>query len=201
MLKEDVYRYLVDTYNPKAVLFMGSYMDGTADEFSDFDCAIIVPSKTHARDESVIDGVMLDCDIYSVEEVLTEEPATNALKCHDAEIVLDDGIGMIFMAKVKLKLEEIRVTTPEEKQQIRCWMEKTSKRSFMADDNGNFRAVMLLWESLPYYFMLRDIDYFGGKKAIRYLMQNDPKGYALLHKALETKDPYDIKAWSDHVTA
>lgn len=201
MLKEDVYRYLVDTYKPKAVLFMGSYMDGTADEFSDFDCVIIVPSKTQARDESVIDGVMLDCDIYSVEEVLTEEPQTNALKCHDAEIVLDDGIGMIFKAKVKLKLEETRVTTPEEKQQIRCWMEKTSKRSFMADDNGNFRAVMLLWESLPYYFMLRDLDYFGGKKAIRYLKVNDPKGYDLLHKALETKDPYDIKAWSDHVTA
>ena len=201
MLKEDVYRYLVDTYSPKAVLFMGSYMDGTADEFSDFDCVIIVPSKTQARDESVIDGVMLDCDIYSVEEVLTEEPTTNALKCHDAEIVLDDGIGMIFKAKVKLKLEEIRVTTPEEKNQIRSWMEKTSKRSFMADDNGNFRAVMLLWESLPYYFMLRDLDYFGGKKAIRYLKVNDSKGYSLLHKALETKDPYDIKAWSDHVTA
>lgn len=200
MLKEDVYRYLVETYDPKAVLFMGSYMDGTADEFSDFDCVIIVPNKTCSRDESVINGVMLDCDIYSIEEVLTEEPATNALKCHDAEIVLDDGIGMIFKAKVKLKLEEIRVTTPEEKKQIRCWMEKTSKRSFMADDNGNFRAVMLLWESLPYYFMLRDLDYFGGKKAIRYLKVNDPKGYSLLHKALETKDPYDIKAWSDHVT-
>ena len=200
MLKEDVYRYLVDTYKPKAVLFMGSYMDGTADEFSDFDCVIIVPSKTQDRDESIIDGVMLDCDIYSVEEVLTEEPPTNALKCHDAEIVLDDGIGMIFKAKVKLKLEEIRVTTQEEKTQIRSWMEKTCKRSFMADDNGNFRAVMLLWESLPYYFMLRDLDYFGGKKAIRYLKVNDPKGYSLLHKALETKDPYDIKAWSDHVT-
>lgn len=200
MLTEDlVVRYLIDTYDPKAILFMGSYKDVTQDSFSDFDCAIVVEDSDKFKDETIIDGIQLDCDIFTVKDVLSGHLRNDCLKVHDAVIVLDDGIGKIFKDNINRYLEETRVVPEKEKEILRSWMIKTSKRMFMADDNGNFRAVMLLWESLQNYFLLRDLVYYGSKKSILYLKMNDSDGYKLLHKALETKEPQDIYEWVTYV--
>ena len=44
-MKDTVITYLKDTYHPRALLIYGSYVRGDYDEYSDFDCMIIVDKK------------------------------------------------------------------------------------------------------------------------------------------------------------
>ena len=52
------------------------------------------------------------------------------------------------------------------------------------DDEGNYRALAFLWESITDYFLLRDLFYFGSKKAVAYLKESDAEGYRLYHDAI-----------------
>ena len=53
-MKDTVITYLKDTYHPRALLIYGSYVRGDYDEYSDFDCMIIVDKKNKKHDNSVI---------------------------------------------------------------------------------------------------------------------------------------------------
>jgi predicted nucleotidyltransferase len=58
-----IIEYLKKEYNPLAIVVYGSYASGTNDEYSDFDCMIIVEEKSRKHDDSVINGIQLDCFI------------------------------------------------------------------------------------------------------------------------------------------
>lgn len=72
-IKTQVIDYLKHTYTPISILLYGSYADGTNDETSDFDCIIIVHEKEKRHDNSVINGVPLDCFIFTKEETLSDD--------------------------------------------------------------------------------------------------------------------------------
>lgn len=52
---EKYQEYLKEKYQPLALITYGSFQCGTNDEYSDFDCMIIVEEKTAKHDSMVID--------------------------------------------------------------------------------------------------------------------------------------------------
>ncbi|MBO2515715.1 MAG: hypothetical protein CW338_00365 [Clostridiales bacterium] len=198
MMKE-IIDYLKETYHPRSILLYGSFADGLNDDFSDFDCMVIADKKDRKHDDSVIGGVQLDCFIFTPEETEKEEDIEAFLTAYDANIVLDDDTGAALKQRVKEYVTSHSKTDNEEKQFITSWIRKTMKRAEKNDDEGSYRAVSFLWESLTDYFLLRDMFYFGSKKSIRYLKENDPEGYELYHKAITGRENRDISLWAEHV--
>ena len=199
-MKEKIIRYLKETYHPRALMVYGSYQRGDQDEYSDFDCMIVVNAKEKKHDETVIDGVPLDCFIFTAEETERED-ADTFLTAYDSEIVLDDGIGAALRERVREYVRAHTVTASEDKDFIRAWYRKTLRRMEKNDDEGNYRAAALLGESLTDYFLLRDMFYFGSKKGAAYLKAHDPAGYALFHEAVTRRELKEITAWAEYVIA
>ena len=197
---EQIIEYLKNTYRPLSILLYGSYADGTNDESSDLDCMIIVPEKEKNHDDSVIGGVQLDCFIFTEEQVKNEDDDIDAfLTAYDSNIVLDNGLGADLKRRVHEYVEAHTVIPDEEKEFIRSWIQKTVHRIQKNDDEGNMRAVSFLAESLVDYFFLRDMFYFGSKKAIRYIKENDGEGYDLFHRAITAKADSDIIKWAEYI--
>ena len=197
-MKEAAVEYLVNTYHPRALLVYGSYVHGDQDEYSDFDCMVIVDEKTKNHDDAVIEGVQLDCFIFTANETLTEDPDT-FLPVYDAEILTDDGVGEQLQMRVRQYIQEHEKIDNSEKAFIASWIRKMMKRVQKNDDEGNFRAVAFLWESLTDYCLLRDLFYFGSKKTIQYLRKNDRDGYELFHQAITLKTNESILNWANYV--
>ena len=195
--KDSVIQYLKRTYHPRAVLFYGSFVRGDFDAYSDFDCMVLVDAKTNKHDDTVIDGVALDCFVFTAAEA-EQEDADVFLPAYDAQIVLDDGIGAKLQSRVRDYVHAHTAIDAEEKKQIRSWIRKTMLAE-KNDDEGSFRAVTFLWESLTDYCLLRDRFYFGSKQTIADLKATDPQGYMLFHQAITERSLRCIAAWASHV--
>ena len=197
-MRERIIQYLKDAYRPRAILLYGSYARGDADETSDFDCMVIADAKDRAHDDAVIDGVRLDCFIFTAQEAAEGDPDA-LLNAHDAELALDDGVGAALQARVRRYIRDHERMDPEEKRFIVSWIQKTLRRVQKGDDEGCFRAVALLSESLEDYFRLRDRFYFGSKRGMAALREGDPEGWALLRTALQTRTLDAIARWAERV--
>lgn len=196
---EKIIDYLKTEYQPLAIVIYGSYVSGTNDEYSDFDCMIIVEDKKRKHDDSVINGVQLDCFIFTKREIQNEDIDV-FLTVYDGTILLDsDRIAENLKSRVREYVRNHSVIVPEEKQFIISWIKKTMRRVEKNDDEGNYRALAFLGESLTDYFLLRDLYYFGSKKAISYLREYDNTGYRLYHKAITGRTNAAIALWAEHV--
>ena len=96
-------QYLREKYHPRALLVYGSYVRGDQDGFSDFDCMVIVDSKEKNHDDSVVDGVQLDCYIFTADEVSGEdiEPLTEKDIKQQREFTISDLALKCFEEYVK----------------------------------------------------------------------------------------------------
>ena len=193
--------YLKETYRPLAIIACGSYAAGDADAYSDYDCTVIVTEKTKKHDGALVGGVRLDCYLFTVDQTQTEDPDL-FLPVHDGAIRLDTGgVAAALVERVRAYVREHTVTDPEDKAFIASWIRKTMHRAEKNDDEGSFRALAFLWESLTDYCLLRDRFYFGSKKTARLLQETDPEGYRLYHLALTERTNAAIAAWADYVAA
>lgn len=196
---EIIYQYLKAQYQPLAIVTYGSFQAGTNDEYSDYDCMVIVDEKERRHDSSVIDGIQLDCFIFTRAEVSGED-IDAFLTVYDGSIILDtDGIAAGLKERVRAYVAANSVIPEEEKEFIAGWIHKTMHRAKKKDDEGSYRALAFLWESLTDYFLLRNRFYFGSKKAVAYLKEHDPAGYGLYHAAITERTNDAIKAWAEYV--
>lgn len=194
-----IFDYLKQTYRPLAIVTYGSFSCGMNDEYSDYDCMIIVERKDSSHDDTVIDGIQLDCFIFTKDEVLGED-LDAFLTVYDGKIVLDtDEIAANLKIRVRNYVEEHSVIPADEKKFIISWIRKTMHRVEKNDDEGNYRALAFLWESITDYFLLRDLFYFGSKKAVAYLKEKDAEGYRLYHEAITDRTNTAISEWANHV--
>lgn len=196
---EKIIEYLKKTYKPISILLYGSFADGTNDKTSDFDCMLIVPKKDRNHDDAVINGIQLDCFIFTEAEVQSEDIDT-FLTAYESRIVLDNGIGADLKRRVHDYVEKNAVTSEEDKSFLISWIQKTVLRISKNDDEGNMRAVLFLAESLADYYMLRDMFYFGSKKAISYLKKADEQGYSLFHNAVTLRSNEAIIKWAEYIS-
>ena len=190
-----VIRYLEEKYAPVAILVYGSYADGTQDEYSDFDCMLIVDEKKADIDCSEVNGVTLDCRLFTVFETYAED-LDPFLPAYDSVILKDRvGAGKILKDRVRAYVESIRVCPAEEKRQIISWSTKVLRRMEKRDEQGNYRAIELLQQSLSDYFRLRDMYYPGSRKAIRWLKEHDEAGHELFREAVLLRTNSSIGEW------
>ena len=195
---EHILEYLKNAYHPLSILLYGSYADGTNDQTSDFDCMLIVSEKNKDHDDSTIDGVRLDCFLYTEAEA-QNKPLDTFLPVYHSKIITDNGIGADLKRRVCEYIEANTATPDGEKEFLTSWIRKTIQRIAKNDDDGNMRAVSLLAESLADYCQLRDMFYFGSKKTIRYLKENDARGDALFHDALTRRSNDAIIKWAEYI--
>lgn len=193
-MEEYIVNYLNKKYNPLSIIIYGSYSNNSFDEFSDFDCIIIVDKKIKGHDNTKINNVVLDCFIYTVEEVNTMD-LDNFVPIYFGNIIKDNGLGEELKKRVIKYVLENSITDLEEKNFIKSWYKKTLRRIEKNDDEANYRALIILSSSLEDYYKLRDMFYFGSKLAIEYLKKNDVEGYILFKKAIENRKNSDIIEW------
>lgn len=194
-----IFQYLKETYEPLAIVEYGSFVAGTNDEYSDYDCLVIVNNKSKRHDDSIIDGVQLDCFIFTQEEVRSED-LDAFLTVYDGNILMDtNGIAAELKERVREYVREHEKIDEEEKDIIVSWIRKTLHRAQKNDDEGNYRLLAFLWESLTEYFLLRDMFYFGSKNAVQYLKEHDKEGYMLYHNAVTDRTNAAIVQWAEHV--
>ena len=196
--RDTISRVLSQRYHPRAMIVYGSYARGDWDEESDFDCLLIADSKPCDHDGSLIEGVTLDCFLFTVEETLAED-LDPFLPIVDGVIVFDDGVGCALMERVRRHVETHAQTSAEEKAFLRAWIEKTLRRTEKGDDEGHFRAAALLAESLEDYCLLRDRFYCGSQKTIAFLREYDPEGHALFQRAITHSGADSLRRWAEYI--
>lgn len=196
--QQKIITYLKERYNPLTLAVYGSYTDGTNDEYSDFDCLLIVKSKDRAHDDTIVDGVPLDCFLYSEQEIEQENIET-FLPLYEAKLVYDTGMGQAVQSRVRNYVQSHTVHDPEEKHILVSWIKKTLKRMEKPGEEGHFRAIAFLAESMEDYCFLRDRFYFGSKKTIRYLQEEDEQGFLLFQKAITARSNKAIREWANYI--
>lgn len=196
--QQKIITYLKENYDPLTIAVYGSYADGTYDPYSDFDCLLIVKSKDRMHDDTIIDGVLLDCFLYSEQE-MEQENIETFIPLYDAKLVYDTGMGQAVQSKVRNYVQSHSMHNPEEKHFLVSWIKKTLKRMEKSDTEGHFRAIAFLAESLEDYCILRDRFYFGSKKTIRFLQEEDVQGFLLFRKAIMIRSNEAIMEWAKYI--
>lgn len=193
---KNILNYLHYTYDPTALILYGSYRDGSNGAGSDFDCLVISSKSGCRHDTSTVDGVVLDAFIYSPEEVSGEIDCNDFLQIHDGSILLDtDGIAEALLCKVRQHLHDLPRKASEEIHNHLAWCDKMLARTQRGDTEGYFRWHWLLHDSLEIYCDICGKHYFGPKKSLRFMAENDPTGYKLYSDALACLDYDHLSAW------
>lgn len=195
-----ILEYIRKTYHPMCIMVYGSYANGTNNEFSDFDCMIIVDKKTISHDSSVIDSVRLDLFIYTLDEISQITDIEEVIQIFDANIIYDtDNLGKQLKEQVQSYINEHSKSSEAEKDNNRKWLLKMVERTTRNDTEGYYRYHWALVDSLEIYCSMRDKYYFGPKKTIAYLKKNDKQGYQYLDDTLRSMDTDKLNQWIYYV--
>ncbi len=194
-LTDTITNYLIDTYDPSAIILYGSFADGSANENSDFDALVIAEhQKTH--DASVIGGTVLDVFVYPAEVFQKAYDPEDFVQVFDGKIILDKtGTAHQLQERVLDYIAQTPLKTADEIQQELDWCEKMLARTLRGDAEGYYRWHWLLCDSLEIYFDVKGLHYYGPKKALRYVAQTDPEAFRLYSLALKELSREPLSAW------
>lgn len=186
--------YLLEKYNPLSLVVYGSYSNHTNNPQSDFDALLICKSGECIHDTAVVDGVQLDAFVYSQTYLEALENYSEIIQIYGGCIVKDtNNAAAELLAKVKDYVLNFPRKSQMEKQALKVWCYKMLRRSQRADAEGLYRWHWLLVDSLQIYCDMRDMFYFGPKKTLGYLQQQDPAGYEKYSEAL--RSPQTLEPW------
>ena len=201
-MNEAILHDLNTIYQPHAILVYGSYADGTAGPASDFDALLLCDEVPVAHDGRTVDGVPLDVFLHSTAELAAHPDPSDYLAAYDAILVRDDrGMGAKLKAEVRAYVDQFPPISADEKQHWREWCEKMLRRAAQGDAEGYFRWHWVITDSLDIYCQLRDRFYFGPKKTLLRMAQEDPEGHRLFFHAARQMDRAALAAWLSYVTA
>lgn len=200
MIKRDtIIKYLIETYSPDAIIVYGSFVDGSANEHSDFD-ALVIANSSKKHDSSVIEDIPLDVFIYPPEVFQDEYNPEDFIQVFDGEIVLDKkGIAKSLKERVLEFTKGRTLKTNEEIQNEVYWLKKMLMRTSRGDTEGYYRWHWLLYDSLEIYFNIKRLRYCGPKKALRTLHKIDPEAYSIYLLALKEFTQETLSRWIDYL--
>lgn len=199
MVNKAIIDYLMQRYQPEAILVYGSFADGSAGQNSDFDALVIAPGAVR-HDASTVSDTVLDVFVYPPETFADTYDPEDFLQVFDGQIVLDmHGTAERLKARVLDYLAALPRKNAAERQQEADWCRKMLLRTQRGDAEGLYRWHWLLSESLELYFDGRGWRYFGPKKALRRLSLEDAAGFALYECALREFSHSTLSAWIEHV--
>lgn len=187
--------YLKETYRPNAIIVYGSFSDGSANENSDFD-ALVISDHIRKHDSSMIGNIVLDVFVYPLEVFQQEFDAEEFVQIHDGRIILDkNGVAERLQRRVLEYIEHTPLKTENDIQQEIAWCEKMLSRTLRGDSEGYYRWHWLLFDSLEIYFDIKQLHYYGPKKALRYMEQTDTEAFCIYSAALKEFSWEGLSEW------
>ena len=194
-------QYLLQTYQPEAILVYGSFADGSAGENSDFD-ALVIARGEKRHDASVVGGIVLDVFVVPPEFFAGAYDPEEFIQLADGKILLDkNGTADRLQRQICDHLARWTPKTDAELWQELEWCRKMIARTQRGDAEGYYRWHWLLTDSLEIYFDVQRRYYRGPKKALRQLAQEAPQAYCLYTQALQTLDRDALTRWIDFLSA
>lgn len=199
-MNQVILEYLKKTYFPNAIIVYGSFANRTNDENSDFDALLVADKVTKEHDSSFVENIQLDVHIFSTEDIEKAKDLDRFIQVFDGDIVLDEkGTAKKLKERVINFIEENSKISDEEKWHLKSWCLKMLKRTKRNDIEGMYRWHWLLFDSLEIYSKMRGRFYFGPKKTLRWIEENDAEGYALVSEALSNMELLSLQKWINHV--
>lgn len=199
-MNQKIINYLMNRYEPTAIMVYGSYANHTNNDASDFDALLISEKQCDCHDGSIVDNVPLDVFIYNPSVLNEPVDCSRLIQVSDALILLDRRKQAEFLKnRVHAYLENTPPKTASEKQHLVEWCKKMLLRAKKPDSEGYYRWHWLLTDSLEIYYSLKDQFYFGPKKAIMELERTNAKAYQLYNRALTTMDYHALTDWIDYI--
>lgn len=178
------------TYNPKVIILHGSYGRGEHTETSDIDIVCFCDDIPNHRYSYMSQDKYVDVHLF---------PVSFLDNLHDESFYFDDGIvvydtnnmGRDYLVKIQqfIATNNQNISTSE-KHHIGMWVTKMLDRSQVDGVHGAYRRIWLQRELLKIYFEMRDLWYFGPKRALIYLDQNDQRVYKMFDEAY--RDPSNL---------
>lgn len=194
---EKIVQYLMDRYDPESIILYGSYADGSYNSASDFDALVITSCADHKKDSSIMNGIQLDVFLISPEENLCGQ---NFPQLYDCRILLDKhGRASQLCSVVREYIDGLPGKSAEEIEMNLVWCEKMLRRTEREDAEGYFRWHWLLCDSLEIYCDIHRKFYFGPKKTLRKMEQEDSESYAIYADALACFDRVKLEQWITHL--
>ncbi len=194
-IADKVIEYLLKTYQPEAIVVYGSFVDGSANENSDFD-ALVIGGHVKKHDSSLIGDTVLDVFVYPPDTFESEYDPEEFVQIHDGRIILDkNGAAERLQKRILAYIEGIPKKTAEEIRQELDWCGKMLSRTARGDTEGFYRWHWLLFDSLEIYFDIKGQYYYGPKKALRFLAKTDPEAFRIYSDALRELDRDDLSEW------
>ena len=192
--------YLRQKYSPDAIIAYGSFADGSAGEHSDFDALVIAPgARTH--DSSIVAGTVLDVFVYPPETFADDYDPEEFVQVFDGRIILDkSGIAARLKRRVLDYIASIPKKSADELREEAAWCRKMLARSARGGAEGMFRWHWVLIDSLEIYFDLHGLHYYGPKKALRFMRENDQKAFKAYSRALGEFSREALCAWIELLT-
>lgn len=195
---EEILDYLKKTYAPLALIVYGSFADGSNNKNSDFDALVITSGTEKRHDHSIVHGTELDVLIYPAETFSKPYDPDEFLPVWDGKILIDsDGLALSLKQAVQAYIRELPAKSDAENRKNAAWCQKMLLRVERGDAEGYYRLYWLLKDSLEIYFDLKKWQYFGPKKGLRKMRENDENAFLLYAQALKTPTTEHVRLWVD----
>lgn len=182
-VKDALVKYLREKYNCHSIILYGSYAAGDYSNESDIDIVCFCDNTNKKNDMSVIYNRQLDAWIYDTREMSKYD---RFLHIKDGEVLLDErNMCSKLLLEIDKKITKgPKLLSTDEINFNKAWLLKMLNRTRKDDIEGNYRYHWLLTDSLEIYFNIRGIWYFGPKKSLKWLYDNDRDAYYLFQDAL-----------------
>lgn len=191
-----IIEYIRRNYEPASIIVYGSYADGSNNENSDFDALVISKNQIEMHDVSFVEGIQLDVFVYPFSYFDGEIDCDEFIQIHDGIIAMDtDDIGLKLKHHVLNYIDNFPCKTKEEIRTEVEWCRKMLLRAKRNDAEGMFRWHWLLTESLEIYCDVMEQRYWGPKKSLRWMAEEQPEAYEIYARALYHMDEDAVEQW------
>lgn len=182
---EQILKYIQQEYNPLSVILYGSYANGTNNLNSDFDALVISGNRKQHHDTTFVNGVQLDVFVYPASFFDGVYDCQDFIQIFDGKIILDsNGVGKQLQSNVLSYLQNRPHKTTAENQANVDWCVKMFERTKRYDTEGMFRWHWVLVDSLEIFCDLVQHPYWGPKKTLKWMEENQPTAFSYYKKAL-----------------
>ena len=196
IILDKIIEYINKLYDPLSIIVYGSYANGTNDLNSDFDALVISKSHKRFHDTSSLNGLKLDVFVYPCSYFDGEYDCGDFIQIFDGKIIEDkNGIGKKLKNRVSSYIEDRPRKSYEENQANIDWCVKMAERAKRNDAEGLYRWHWVLTDSLEIFCDVMDHPYFGPKKSLNWMRENQPEAFLHYEKALNDFTVESLSNW------
>lgn len=193
---ETILQALKEKYHPVGIVVYGSFANGTNGLNSDFDAMLLTEDGEEQHDHSRIAGTELDVFIYPLSRFDRPYAPEEFVQIWDGTLILDKtGLLEALQKEVRAYISHAAEKSREENEHNVVWCRKMLQRTKRGDMEGLYRMHWLLRDSLEIYFDLRGWYFFGPKKAIRRMQEEDPRVAEAYDRALRSPEGEALFEW------